>query len=114
MRMSELAIAAWDWALAAVCGLQPGTARIVVASSAMLPLMRRMVLSSPLEAENPDQATLAGVSPDILVRIRRRAYVGGIVRPDIPREQEPVAADPRIHRDILLPVSSTIRDRVAD
>src|SRR6476659_1921902 len=72
-----------------------------------------MVSSSPLEPEDPDDATLAGVPSDVLVGVGRRAHVGGIVGADVSREQEPVATDAGVDSHVLLPVRTTIGDRVA-
>src|SRR5581483_1250799 len=62
----------------------------------------------------PYDATLARVPREILGEVRGIAHVGRIIRSVIPREQEPVAADARVDRDVLLAVRPRERDRTAD
>src|SRR6185437_13682654 len=51
---------------------------------------------------------------DVLDEIRRRAYIRGIVRAGVSREQRPVAADTRVDRDVLPAVRPTVGHGVAD
>src|SRR5437667_4513733 len=67
-----------------------------------------------LEAEDPDDASLARVLREILREIGGRPDVGGIVGAHVARQQEPVAADAGVHRDVLLAVGPAERNRRTD
>ena len=67
-----------------------------------------------LQPEDPHDAALTRMAPDVLHEIRRRPHIRGIVRAHISREQEPVTAESCIDGNVLLAIRSAIRDRVAD
>src|SRR6266446_6037514 len=67
-----------------------------------------------LEAEDPDDASLARVLREILRKIGGRPDVSRIVGAHVARQQEPVAADAGVHRDVLFPVWPAERNRRAD
>src|SRR5688572_23530204 len=62
------------------------------------------------EPEDPQDPSTARVLGQVRREIRAGPYVGWIVGADIARNEEPVAADPRVHRDVLLPIRSAVRD----
>src|SRR6267378_1142615 len=66
-----------------------------------------------LEAEDPDNASRARVPPQLRGEIGGRPHVSGIVRAHVTREQEPVAADAGVDRDVLFAVRPAKRDRRA-
>src|SRR6266540_2133029 len=66
-----------------------------------------------LEAEDPDDASLTRVPPQLGRKVRGWPDVGGIVRAHVTREQEPVAADASVDRDVLFAVRPAKRDRRA-
>src|SRR6267142_3469208 len=66
-----------------------------------------------LQAEDPDDASLARVPREIGREIRGRPDVRGIVGADVARQQEPVAPAAGVARDVLLAVRSAERNRRA-
>src|SRR6185312_13554890 len=112
MRSSALTSGPVAWPLVPPPALQPAAATMVAATSVMTCLVG-MIASSPLEPEDPDDAALAGVPPDVLVGVGRRAHVRGIVGADISREQEPVATNAGVDRYVLFSIRPAIGDRVA-
>src|SRR2546428_10400179 len=65
-----------------------------------------------LQGEDPYDPTLARMPGDVRHEIRRRPHVRRVIRPDVSREQEPVAADPGVDGHVLLAVAARVRDRV--
>src|SRR6476659_3032988 len=101
------------WLLSCVFDLQAPAATAVAASSAMRRLVVGMVSSSPLETEDPDDAALAGMPPDVLIGIGGRSYVGRVVGADVSGEEEPVTTDAGVDRDVLFAVRTAVGDRIA-
>src|SRR5207247_7517120 len=66
-----------------------------------------------LEAEDPDDPSLARVSRELGCEVSGRPDVCRIVGAYIAREQEPIAADAGIYGDVLLAVRSAERNRRA-
>src|SRR5262249_14823212 len=66
----------------------------------------------PSEPEDPDDAALTRMPSDVLVGVGRWTHIRRIIRADVAREEEPVAADTRINRDVLFAVRTAIGDRI--
>src|SRR3954451_7894715 len=73
-----------------------------------------MICLPPLEAEDPNNATLTGMSCDVRHERSRRTDVGGVIRQHVPGKQEPVTAEPRIYGHVLLAIGPAERDGIAD
>src|SRR5262245_21029933 len=97
---------------AACCLLQPAasTAMTKIADD----MIARVLMSvlPKLETEDPHDAALARVPPDVFHVVGHRTHVCRIAREHVAREQEPVAADAGINGDVLLAIRATISDRI--
>src|SRR6059036_3964203 len=75
------------------------------------PGTRRRRREPGLQGEDPYDPSLARMPGDLRHEIRR-PHVRRVIRPDVSREQEPVAADPLVDGHVLLAVAARERDRV--
>src|SRR3954465_76278 len=96
------------WAFAE---LARATSMVAVEPSVRIVLM---VYSPSLEAENPNDATLTGVSRDIRHERGRRPDVCWVTRQHVTGEEEPVATEARVDGNVLLAIGTAEGDGIPD